>query len=97
MRFLIFPDTLKAVNGTRIRSDQDNGKHDQQGQIQNPTQAEGGGGQRGEQVETTARRKIEELELPQLKLAGREELSARLDKARTSFDTLREALSLKSA
>jgi hypothetical protein len=52
---------------------------------------------RGEQVETTARRKIEELELPQLKLAGREELSARLDKARTSFDTLREALSLKSA
>jgi hypothetical protein len=60
---------------------------------------------RGEQVETDTRRKLKELDLPELKIPElkladreqlREELRTRLDKARASFDTLRDAVSAKS-
>ena len=60
---------------------------------------------RGEQAETTARKKLQDIELPEIRVAGinikspdelREELQARLDRARDSFNTLRDAVSLKS-
>jgi len=56
---------------------------------------------RGEKVETKARKKLKEIELPELKLVDREELReelrARLDKARDSFETLRNAVTSKAA
>ncbi len=53
-------------------------------------------------METTARKKIAELDLPELKipeikLADREDFQARIDKARASFDTLRDAIKPKTA
>jgi hypothetical protein len=60
---------------------------------------------RGEKVETDTRKKLQkidlpELKLPELKLADheelRDELRTRLDKARDSFNMLREAVSAKS-
>jgi len=54
---------------------------------------------RGEKVETTARNKLKEIDLPELILSDhevlREDLRARLDRARESFDTLRDAVSNK--
>ncbi len=47
---------------------------------------------RGEKVQTKARKRIKDLDLPELKLADHDELRARIDKARKSFDTLREAI-----
>ncbi len=49
---------------------------------------------RGEKVQTKARKRIKDLDLPKLKLklADHDELRARIDKARESFDTLREAI-----
>ena len=56
---------------------------------------------RGEKVETKARKKLKEIELPELKLVDRKELRAelrtRLDKARDSFETLRSAVTPKAA
>lgn len=57
---------------------------------------------RGAKVETTARKKIAKLDLPELKipeikLADREAFQARIDKARESFDTLRDAIKQKTA
>lgn len=60
---------------------------------------------RGEKVETTAKKKLKkidlpELKIPEMKLTDRDELRAelrtRLDKARDSFNTLRDAVSSKS-
>ncbi|MCZ6830786.1 MAG: hypothetical protein O7F73_14600 [Gammaproteobacteria bacterium] len=60
---------------------------------------------RGEKVESDTRKKLKELDLPELKmpelkLSDREEsrakLRARLDRARASFNTLRDAVSAKS-
>ena len=56
---------------------------------------------RGEKVETKAKKKLKEIDLPELKLADRdelrEELRARLDKARDSFESLRNSVSRKAA
>ncbi len=56
---------------------------------------------RGEKVETSARKRIKDIELPELKLTDREEfriqIRARLDKARESFETLRESVTVKAA
>jgi len=61
---------------------------------------------RGEKVETKAKKKLKdidlpELKMPELKLTDRDELRAelrnRLDKARNSFDTLRNTISAKAA
>ena len=56
---------------------------------------------RGEKVEARAKARIEDLELPEIKLsefklADNDELQARLDKARDSFNTLKEAVAFKS-
>jgi hypothetical protein len=60
---------------------------------------------RGEKVESDARKKLKELELPELKIPElklteneelRKELRTRLDKARDSFNTLRDAVSIHS-
>ena len=60
---------------------------------------------RGEKVESDARKKLKEFELPELKIPElklaeneelRKELRTRLDKARDSFNTLRDAVSVKS-
>ena len=55
---------------------------------------------RGEKVETDTRKKLKQLDLSELKLADHEELRAelrtRLDKARDSFNALRDAVSAKS-
>ena len=55
----------------------------------------------GEKVETKAKKRIKDIELPELKLADRDELRteirARLDKARDSFDALRETITAKAA
>ncbi len=56
---------------------------------------------RGEKVETEAKKRIKDIELPELKLTDREEfrmeIRARLDKARESFETLRESVTAKAA
>jgi hypothetical protein len=56
---------------------------------------------RGEKVETEAKKRIKDIELPELKLTDREEfrmeIRARLDKARESFETLRESVTVKAA
>jgi hypothetical protein len=56
---------------------------------------------RGEKVESQAKKRIKDFELPELKLSDREELRkeirARLDKARDSFETLRDAVTPKAA
>ena len=56
---------------------------------------------RGEKVEKQAKKRIKDFELPELKLADREEIrkevEARLDKARDSFESLRDSLSAKAA
>lgn len=56
---------------------------------------------RGEKVETKAKKRIKDFELPELKLADSEELRkeirTRLDKARDSFETLRDSLTPKAA
>jgi len=56
---------------------------------------------RGEKVEISARDKLKEIDLPELILSDREvlreDLRARLDKARESFDTLRDAVSNKTS
>ena len=57
---------------------------------------------RGAKVETTARKKIAKLDLPELKipeikLADREAFQTRIDKARESFHTLRDAIKQKTA
>ena len=56
---------------------------------------------RGEKVEIDTCRKLQDLELPELKipevkLANGEELRRRLDKARDSFNALRKVVSAKS-
>ena len=56
---------------------------------------------RGEKVEIDTRKKLQDLELPELKipevkLANSEELRRRLDKARDSFNALRKVVSAKS-
>ena len=60
---------------------------------------------RGEKVESDTRKKLKNLDLPDLKIPElkltdreelREDLRARLDKARASFNTLRDAVSVKS-
>ena len=60
---------------------------------------------RGEKVETDTRKKLKQLDLPELKLPElkladheelRDELRTRLDKARDSFNALRDAVSAKS-
>ena len=61
---------------------------------------------RGEKVETEAKKKLKEIDLPGLKMPEiklaereelREELRNRLDKARESFESLRNAISSKAA
>jgi polyhydroxyalkanoate synthesis regulator phasin len=56
---------------------------------------------RGEKVESEAKKRIKDIELPELKLADRDEvrmeIRARLDKARESFDALRESITVKAA
>jgi hypothetical protein len=61
---------------------------------------------RGEKVETKAKKKLKEIELPELKMPElkladreelREELRNRLDMARDSFQSLRNAVSSKAA
>ena len=56
---------------------------------------------RGEKVETKAKKRIKDFEMPELKLADREELrkeiQTRLDKARDSFETLRDSITQKAA
>ena len=56
---------------------------------------------RGEKVESQAKKRIKDFELPELKLTDREEfrkeIRARLDKARDSFETLRDAITPKAA
>jgi hypothetical protein len=61
---------------------------------------------RGEKVETKAKKKLKEIDLPELKMPElkladreelREELRNRLDKARDSFESLRNAISSKAA
>ena len=61
---------------------------------------------RGEKVETKAKKKLKEIDLPELKMPElkladrdelREELRNRLDKARDSFESLRNAVSRKAA
>ena len=61
---------------------------------------------RGEKVETEAKKKLKEIDLPELKMPEikladreelREELRNRLDKARESFESLRNAISSKAA
>jgi hypothetical protein len=61
---------------------------------------------RGEKVETKAKKKLKEIDLPELKMPElkladrdelREELRNRLDKARDSFESLRNAISRKAA
>ncbi len=55
----------------------------------------------GEKVESQAKKRIKDIELPELKVADTEELRAelraRLDKARESFDSLRETITAKAA
>jgi hypothetical protein len=55
---------------------------------------------RGEEVESNAKSRMQqidlpELKLPQLKLQAHDQFRARLDKARGSFDTLRNAIASK--
>ena len=56
---------------------------------------------RGEKVEKEARKALKDLEMPELKLADREEIrkeiESRLDKARESFESLRDSLTAKAA
>ena len=61
---------------------------------------------RGEKVETKAKKKLKEIDLPELKMPElkladrdelREELRKRLDKARDSFESLRNTISGKAA
>ena len=56
---------------------------------------------RGEKVESQAKKRIKDFELPELKLTDRDEfrkeIRARLDKARDSFETLRDAITPKAA
>jgi hypothetical protein len=61
---------------------------------------------RGEKVETKAKKRLKEIDLPELKMPElkladrdelREELRNRLDKARDSFESLRNAISRKAA
>ncbi len=66
---------------------------------------------RGEKVETEAKKRLKEIDLPELKMPElkmpelkladrdelREELRIRLDKARDSFESLRNAISRKAA
>lgn len=56
---------------------------------------------RGEKVETEAKKRIKDFELPELKLTDRDEfrkeIRVRLDKARDSFETLRDAITQKAA
>lgn len=56
---------------------------------------------RGEKVESTAKKRIKGFELPELKLGDREEirkeLQARMDKARDSFESLRDVITPKAA
>jgi polyhydroxyalkanoate synthesis regulator phasin len=56
---------------------------------------------RGEKVESSAKKRIKEFDLPELKLGDREEirkeLQARLDKARDSFESLRDVITPKAA
>ncbi len=56
---------------------------------------------RGEKVEKQAKKAIKDFEMPELKLADREEIrkevEARLDKARESFESLRDSLTAKAA
>ena len=56
---------------------------------------------RGEKVEKEAKKALKDFEMPELKLADtdeiRKEIEARLDKARESFESLRDSLSAKAA
>jgi hypothetical protein len=56
---------------------------------------------RGEKVEKQAKKRIKDFEMPELKMADseeiRKEIEARLDKARDSFESLRDSLSAKAA
>lgn len=56
---------------------------------------------RGEKVESKAKKRLKDFELPELKLNDRDELRkeirARLNKARDSFETLRDAITTKAA
>ena len=56
---------------------------------------------RGEKVESKAKKRLKDFELPELKLGDREELRkeirARLNKARDSFETLRDSITSKAA
>jgi len=56
---------------------------------------------RGEKVESAAKSRIKDLELPELKIADtdelRKEIRQRLDTARESFETLRESITPKAA
>ncbi|MDJ0878093.1 MAG: hypothetical protein QNI86_05745 [Halieaceae bacterium] len=55
----------------------------------------------GEKVESKAKKRLKDIELPELKLADtdelRTEIRARLDKARDSFESLRETITSKAA
>jgi polyhydroxyalkanoate synthesis regulator phasin len=56
---------------------------------------------RGEKVESEAKKRMKDFELPELKLTDRDEfrkeIRARLDKARESFETLRDSIAQKAA
>ena len=56
---------------------------------------------RGEKVETEAKKRFKDMDLPELKLVDRDEIrkeiEARLEKARDSFETLRDAITPKAA
>ena len=56
---------------------------------------------RGEKVESKAKKRIKDFDLPELKIADsdelRKEIQVRLDKARDSFETLRDAITPKAA
>ena len=56
---------------------------------------------RGTKMEKDAKKAVDGFEMPELKLADREEIrkeiEARLDKARDSFETLRDSLTAKAA
>jgi hypothetical protein len=56
---------------------------------------------RGEKVEKDAKKALKDFDLPELNLADREEIrkeiEARLDKARESFESLRDSISARAA
>ena len=56
---------------------------------------------RGEKVESQAKKRMKDFDLPELKLSNpdelRKEIRARLDKARDSFETLRDSITPKAA